>query len=262
MRLQRVDPGFDPRSMLTVRVSLPSGQYSTSEAIAAYWARALPQVQSAGGSRVRAVGLGSSLPPDDFGSSNDNFNLIDRPVAPGTAEPNAPWPSADAEYFATLGVRLHEGRLFTAADTGAAPVVLVSRSWARKYYPGESPLGRTMVRGGCTECPPTTIIGIVGDVRYSGLTGPLDAMYSPVTEGWPTTLHLYVRTTAAPEQLLAPVRAALRSVDPSVPLEDMASMEERLYASVAQPRQWATLLGAFAAAALALSAVGVFGMLS
>jgi predicted permease len=260
MRLQRVDPGFEPRDLLTVRVSLPAGQYDTTTSIAAYWARALPRLREIAG--VRDVGLGSSMPPDDFGSSNDNFNLIDRPAAPGTPEPSAPWPSASAEYFTTLGARLHEGRTFTPADTGGAPVVLVSRAWARKHYPGESPLGKTMVRGGCTECPLSTVIGVVDDVRYSGLAGPLDAMYSPVTENWPTTLFLYIRTAAPPEQLVAPVREALRSVDPSVPLDDVASMEERLYASVAQPRQWAALLGAFAAAALALAAVGVFGMLS
>jgi predicted permease len=260
MRMQRVDPGFDPHNMLTVRVSLPAGQYGTPEAIAAYWARALPSVREAG--LVRDVGLGSSMPPDDFGSSNDNFNLIDRPVAPGGSEPSAPWLSVTSDYFATLGVPVLDGRLFTPADTGAAPVVVVSRSWVSKHYPDGSPLGRTMVRGGCTECPRTTVVGIVDDVRYSGHAGPLDAMYSPVTEGWPQTLYLFIRTAAPPEELLARVREKLRAVDPSIPLDDIASMDERLYASVAQPRHWATLLGAFAAAALALAAVGVFGMLS
>jgi predicted permease len=261
VRLQRVDPGFDPVNLLTVRVSLPTGQYGDSAAIASYWARALPRVADVGG--VRSVGLGSSMPPDDFGSSNDNFNLIDRPAAPGTAEPNGPWPFADAGYFATLGVRLLEGRMFMPSDSaGAPPVALASRSWVRKYYPRESALGKTMVRGGCLECPPTTIVGVVDDVRYSGPAGPLDALYSPVSEDAPRTLFVYVRTSTAPDELIGPVREALRSVDPSVPLDDAMSMNDRLYAYVAQPRQWATLLGAFAAAALGLAAVGVFGMLS
>jgi len=260
VRLQRVDPGFDPRNMLTVQVSLPTGSYGSDRTIAAYWSRAMARISALSG--VDEVGVASSMPPDDFGSSNDNFNLVDRPVPLGAAEPNAPWPSSDAAYFAALGVRLLEGRLFMPTDTGAAPVVVVSRSWAEKHYPGESPLGKTLVRGGCTQCPPTTIVGVVDDVRYSGLAGPLDAMYSPVTEGWPRTLYVYIRTTAPPVQLAAPVREALRSVDASVPLHDVASMEERLYTSVAQPRQWARLLSAFAAAALGLAALGVFGMLS
>ncbi len=260
VRMQRVDPGFEPSNVLTVRVSLPTGQYGDSAAIAAYWARALPRIGQLGG--VREFGVGSSMPPDDFGSSNDNFNLIDRPVPPGTPEPNGPWPSVDAGYFAALGVRLLEGRMFTPADTGPGPAVLVSRSWVRKHYPRESALGKTMVRGGCLECVPSTIVGVVDDVRYSGLAGPLDAMYSPVTENWPRTAFLYIRTATSPSELIAPVRDALRSVDPTVPIDDVASMEERLYAAVAQPRQWATLLGTFAAAALGLAAVGVFGMLS
>ncbi len=260
VRLQRIDPGFDPRNVLTAQVSLPAGQYGNDTVVAAYWSRALARVREVPG--VDGVGLGSSLPPDDFGTSNDNFNLVDRPVAPDAPEPNAPWPSADADYFTSLGVRLLDGRLFAPTDTGGAPVIVVSRSWAEKHYPGESPLGKTLIRGGCTECPLTTIVGVVDDVRYSGLTGGLEGMHSPVTEGWPRTLYLFVRTARSPSQLATPVREALRSVDASVPLDDIATMEERLYATVAQPRQWATLLGMFAAVALGLAAIGVFGMLS
>jgi predicted permease len=259
-RLQQVDPGFEPANLLTVRVSLPAGQYAVDEPIGAYWERALARVREIPG--VREAGLASSLPPDDFGSSNDNFDLIDRPVEPGSPEPNGPWPSASGDYFAALDVPLLEGRMFAPSDTGPRPVILVSRTWARRYYPGESPLGKTLVRGGCTECEPTTVIGVVDAVNYSGFSGPLDAMYSPLTEQWGRTLYLYVRTAGAPERLATPVTEALRSVDAGVPLDDIATMEERLYASVAGPRQWAALLGAFAASALGLAAVGVFGMLS
>lgn len=259
-RLQQADPGFDPARLLTVRVSLPAGQYAENGPIAAYWSRALARVRDIPG--VREAGVASSLPPDDFGSSNDNFNLIDKPVAPGIPEPNAPWPSASAGYFASLGVPLLDGRMFVPNDTGPVPVILVSRSWARRHYPDESPVGKTMVRGGCTECEPTTVIGVVDDVRYSGLAGPMDAMYSPVSELWPSTLYLYVRTTGAPDAVASDVREALRSVDPGVPLDDVASMEDRLYHAVAGPRQWASLLGVFAGTALGLAAIGVFGMLS
>jgi predicted permease len=259
-RLQRVDPGFDPSNLVAARVSLPAGRYPGDTAMAAYWTRALARVRDLPG--VRAAGIGSSLPPDDFGASNDNFNLIDRPAGPGVAEPNSPWPSADAAYFSALGVRLVDGRMFAPTDTGPAPVVLVSQSWAQHYYPGDSPIGKTLIRGGCTECVPSTIIGVVGDVRYSGWSGSLEAMYSPVVEQWPGTAYLYVRTAGSSPRLISAVREALRSVDPGVPLADIAPMEQRLYESLATPRQWASLLSAFAAAALSLAAVGVFGMLS
>ena len=259
--MQRVDPGFDASNLVTVRVSLPAGQYGDPALVRSYWTLALAQVGALPG--VENVGLASSMPPNDFGSSNDNFNLIDRPVPPGMEEPNGPWPFATAGFFATLGVPIVEGRSFIPSDTGAFQAVLVSRSWAERHYPGESPLGKTMVRGGCVEgCPYPEIVGVVDDVHFSGLTGPGVAMYSPVELMWPSTLFLFIRTTGAPEQLIPLVRETMRSVDPLVPIEDIATMEERLYATIAQPRQWATLLGFFAAAALVLAALGVYGMLS
>ncbi|MEP7348158.1 MAG: FtsX-like permease family protein, partial [Gemmatimonadaceae bacterium] len=261
VRLQRVEPGFDPQKILTVHLSLPSGTYPSDTVVAGYWARALPRLREIPG--VTEVGLGTSMPPDDAGSSMNNFNLIDRPVPPGSEEPMAPWPFVNSEYFAALGVRLLDGRLFTANDTGGpAPVVIVSRSWAKRYYPEGSAVGRTLIEGGCTSCPPTTVIGVVGDVRYEGLDGTPDAVYAPTTEGWRRDLNLFVRTTGLPSDATERVRAVLRSVDPAVPLDGIAPMEERLYSSIAQPRNWAVLLGGFAAAALVLAAVGIFGMLS
>ncbi|MGH7676877.1 MAG: ADOP family duplicated permease [Gemmatimonadaceae bacterium] len=274
VRMQRVDPGFDPRNMLTLRVTLPAGQYGNDSTFTPYWNRALPLIRQVPG--VTEAGLGTTMPPDDFGNSMNNFNLLDRPVAPGQAEPNSPWLTVSPSYFATLGLRLLEGRMFTPGDTGRGiqgpdgrivwsgppPAVIVSRSWARKHYPDVSPIGKTMISGGCTECVPTVVIGIVDDARYSGLDGTLEAIYSPVTEGYSRTSFVFVRTAGAPERLTEPVREVLRSLDPTIPLRDAATMEERLYRATAQPRQWASLLGGFAIAALGLAAIGVFGMLS
>ena len=261
VNLQRVNPGFDPQHLLTVRISLPSGRYANDTVIAAYWTRALPRVREVVG--VREAGFGSVMPPNVNGNSDSNFNLLDRPVPVGTAEPNSPAPSVSAGYFAALGVRLLEGRMFQPSDTaGATPVAIVSRSWAQHYYPGTSPIGRRLIRGGCTECEPTVIVGVVGDVQYGGPASPPHALYAPSTERWPRVAHLFVRTAGLSAQITERVRAALRSVDPGIPLEDVASMEERLSVTNAQPRQWATLLGAFASVALVLAAVGIFGMLS
>ncbi len=262
VRLQREEPGFDPQNLLTVRLSLPAARYPASSNTAAYWARALPLLREVPG--VLSVGLGSMMPPNDFGSgNNNNFDLVDHPVPPGSAEPNAPWPFVDGEYFTALGVALLEGRMFTPADTGdPAPVVVVSRSWARRHFPEGAVVGRKLISGGCVNCPLTTVVGVVGDVRYDGLDGTRDAVYGPLTEGWERDLNLFVRTAASPAEVGAGVRAALRSVDPGVPLDDVAPMEERLYASIAQPRHWTALLGSFAIAALVLAAVGIFGMLS
>jgi predicted permease len=260
VRLQRVDPGFEPGHVLTASVSLPAGRYGRVGETGAYWARALPRVAELPG--VLEAGLGSSMPPDDGGASLNNFDLVDQPVPPDSAQPQSPWPWVSQRYFAALGITLVEGRLFFPTDTGAAPVVVVSRSWARRFYPNGNALGRTLVSGGCTACPLTTVVGVVEDVRYGGLDGTAEAVYTPLTEGWPRNLNLFVRTAGSPADAEAAVRAALRSVDPAIPLDDLAPMEDRLYASVAQPRHWTALLGGFAAAALVLAAVGIFGMLS
>ena len=262
VRLQRVDPGFNPERLLALHVSLPSGRYpndTNDTAVEDYWARVLPLVRTVPG--VARVGLGEALPPSDWWNYN-NFDLVDRPVPQGGAQPTSPWLAIEEGYFEALGVPLLDGRLFTPADTGVAPVVVVSRSWAERYYPDGSALGRRLISGGCTECPLTTIVGIVGDVKYEGLSGTGDAVYMPLTEGWSRDLNLFIRTSAAPTEVVGHLRAALRSIDPGIPLNEVVTMDERIPESIAQLRHLTTLLGGFAGAAVALAAVGIFGMLS
>ncbi|HEY7876765.1 MAG TPA: ADOP family duplicated permease [Gemmatimonadaceae bacterium] len=261
LRLQRVDPGFDPSHVLTVSVALPTARYRSDTALATYWTRALAEVRRIPG--VAGAGLGSAMPPDDPSVDENNFNLIDHPVAPGAAQPVVPWPVVSTDYFLALGVPLLDGRLFGPQDTaGAPPVVLVSRSWARHYFPDGTAVGRTLISGGCTSCPPTTVVGVVGDVKYAGLGGTADAAYDPMTQGWPTVVDLFVHTNGPPSALLARVRAALRAVEPDVALDDAAPMEDQLHAAVAQPRHITTLILALAVAALLLAAIGIFGLLS
>lgn len=260
VRLQRVAPGFDPARLLTVRVPLTAATYGSDSAVSAYWARALPRVLEVPG--VIGAGLNDAMPPDDDAMNVNNFDLADRPVAPGDGQPTSPWMVVSGDFFDAIGLQLLEGRRFTPTDTGVAPVVIVSRAWARHYYPDGRVIGRQLISGGCVTCPRTTVVGVVSDVKYQGLGATSDAVYSPLTEGWSRTLVLFVRTASPPREALPRVRAALRSVDPGIPLEDAAPMEERLDASVAAPRHLATLVGAFATAALVLAAIGIFGMLS
>jgi predicted lysophospholipase L1 biosynthesis ABC-type transport system permease subunit len=140
--------------------------------------------------------------------------------------------------------------------------VVVSRTWARRYFPDGTAVGRRLISGGCTTCQFTTVVGIVGDIKYEGLSGRADAVYSPATEGWSQDMTLFVRTAGTPAEVLDRVRRALRSVDPDVPLDDAAPMEDRVYRSVAQPRNWMVLLSGFATTALLMAGVGIFGMLS
>jgi len=261
VRLQRVNPGFDAGHVLTMSVSLPAGRYASDTAIATYWTRALDGVR--GVPDVVAAGVADQLPLSGGNLDENNFDLLDRPVPAGTAQPVTPWTVVTADYFAALGVRLLDGRMFAASDTGGQhPVLLVSRSWAHRYFPDGTAIGRKLVSGGCTSCPPVTIIGITSDVTYTNLGDPPEGAYEPLTEGWGRSLHLVVRTRGDPGAAIPGVSAALRSVEPSVTLSDAMPMADRLSASIADPRHAAALVAGFALAAALLAAIGIFGTLS
>jgi predicted permease len=263
VRLQRVDVGFDPRSVTYVRVSLPLAQYGSPNDAAVFWTRALARLSEQPG--VVAAGINESMPPDEPADIN-NFDLVDRPVAPGDAQPTAPYASVNSTFFAAVGVPLLEGRVFTEADTAAAqPVMIVSRSWARHYSTDRPAVGRQLQGGGCTTCTPFTIVGVVDDVKYQGLSGNGEAMYVPAARNMSASYYVFVRfarTARAGDETVGRVRDVLRGIDPGLALDDAGRLEDRIYSSVAPQRHWATLLGGFATVALSLAAVGIFGLLS
>jgi predicted permease len=260
VRLQRVDTGFDPRGLVYVNVSLPTARYASPTDAAAFWNRALATVAEQPG--VVAAGINDAMPPDEPSDIN-NFDLVDRPVPPGDAQPTAPYSTADAGFFAAAGIPLLDGRTFTTADTGtASPVMLVSRAWVRHYSADRPAVGRQLRGGGCTTCPPFTIVGVVGDVKYQGLNGNGESMYVPAAQNWSPSFNLFVRMTPGAGDAVDRVRNAVRAIDAGLALDDAGRLEDRVYASVAPQRHWATLLGGFAIAALTLAAIGIFGMLS
>ena len=265
MRLQRVDPGYDPEGAVAVGIGLPATRYPDPQAAARFW-RSLEQ-RLRESPVVAAVGLSGSLPPSEPGDIN-NFDLKDRPVPPGATEHVAPWNTVTNGYFEALGIALLEGRLFTAADTAttppasARPVVLVSRSWARRYYPDVSAVGKQMVAGGCTTCEPTTVIGIVGDVKYQGLAQSAEAVYRPVAQDVTSSnVVVRMRAGATPAAAFAAVREVVRSLDPELaPIE--TTLRQELDDSLADPRRWTSVLGAFSLTGVMLAAVGIFGLMA
>ena len=259
LRLGRVDPGFDPSGVSALELSLPSGRYPDNRRVLDFWRMAETRATEMDG--VTAAGLSGSIPPDNFGDVN-NFDLLDRPVQAGTSQPVAPWPSVTPGYFTAMGIPLLEGRLFTRADSGAAPpVVVVSRGWATKYYPNQSPIGKQMYSGGCTSCPPTTVVGVVGDVHYRGLAAEGDAVYAPLPQEGGRALNLVVRSRLGTAATLRGLRSAMAALDPELaPVEVV--MTERLRDALGDPRRWTTVVGGFAAAGAFLAALGVFGLMS
>ncbi len=259
LKLQRVDPGFDASRVLSVSVALPSARYADAAQANAFWQRAVRRIREVAG--VQAVGVTTTVPPDPAQNQN-NFDLVSRPVPAGEAQPVVAWPSVSPGYFGALGLTLLDGRLLTESDSAAAPpVVVVSRAWERRFSPERSAVGLKLVSGGCTSCPLTTVVGVVGDVKFGGLDGSGVAVYEPLAQGAWRDGTVLVRTSGPPGPMATAVREAIGSVDPVLPLE-AGTLDERVYASTARPRHWATLLGAFAGAALVLAAVGVFGLLS
>src|SRR5215469_10690880 len=176
LRLQQVNPGYDPDRGFSIAVNLPASRYADST-VQSFWRSAEGRVKETPG--VVAVGLTTSPPPDNGGDVN-NFDLVAHPVSSGAPQPVAPWPMVSPGFFGSLGVPLLEGRLITDADTAAnSPVLVVSRSWANHYFPHEPVIGQRLISGGCTTCPPDVVVGVVGDVKYEGLAGNGEGAYTP-----------------------------------------------------------------------------------
>ena len=271
-RMQRVDPGFDPDGIYSARVSLPAARYPDGESVLRFWRQTLrdivdlPGVEAAGVSG--AIGVGTALPPDLQGATN-NFDLADRPVPSGSPQPTVPWLAASPGFFGAMGIPLLRGRLPDETDVGgdSPAVVVVSKRWADRFYPGEDAIGRRLYAGGCTEetCGAVTVVGVVGDVRYEGLAGRDDgAVYEPLSQYTLSTMTIVLRGRAATGagDMMAQVRGRVMAIDPELPLSNIEAMPERLWRSVGRPRFWAMLVGVFAAVGVVLATVGIYGVLS
>ena len=260
LNLQRVDPGFDSSGVVAVTLALPQVRYPDQPSAVRFWQQAEQIAAQAPG--AVAVGITSALPPDN-GGNVDNFNLMDYPVAAGESEHVTPWTYVTAGYFEAMGIPVLEGRLFTLADSAnGPPVTVVSRAWAARYFPrGESPVGRLLVQGGCYDCPRTTIVGVVGDVKYLGLAGNGEGAYGPMPQAGARRMSLVVKSTAAPAQALRGLRENLRGLDSELAATEI-TLAEGLRDSLADPRRWSAMLAGFAGVSLGLAAFGVFGLMS
>jgi predicted permease len=260
VRLQRVDPGFDPKGLVSIGVELPTIRYREAPEIFRFRELAMQRVAQVPG--VTSVGIATDVPPDPNFGNFDNFNLVHKPVPQGQAEPAVPWYYVSPTYFATLGIRLMEGRGFTEADTGAAfPVVIVSASFAKKFLPGESAVGRQLVQGGCYDCPKTTIIGVVEDIKNLGPSLPAVAAYGSLGQSSASSLEIMARVQSLTPASLTAIRDVFRSLDPELPLVE-TTIVDKVEESTADPMRWAAVLTAFAACGMGLAALGVFGLMA
>lgn len=259
VRLQEVPLGFRPKGVLTAGMSLPRTQYSEPEQWTGFYSTLVDRLASEPGVESAAAAL-----PLPLAGAGLNFAFsIEGRADEGGSDKTANYTAATPNYFRVMGVPLISGRLFTDRDSAGAPkVCVISSAFARRYFPGENPLGKRLAFG--FQAPVgREIVGVVGDVKRDGLALPSQPeMYVPfVQEPW-WAAYAIVRTSGDPARLSSAIRADVKALDPSLPIEAVSPMGQFIDDSVAQPRFRTTLLGLFGAAALLLAVLGIYGVIS
>jgi predicted permease len=260
--LMRADPGFDPSGVLSLQFSLVGAAYAEDSAVVVFQNRFLEKARAVPG--VEGVALAGQIP---FGRDHDcrGFHVAGR-MKPNTADdPCIEMYGSTPEYLRVMGVRLLRGRFFTEADKRTSqPVLVISQSTARLVWGDDDPLGSLVRIGPADTGVWRTVVGIVADTRHDDLTAaPIAAMYAPETQFTNSFLVAVIKTSSSnPSGLIPPVRAILRDLDPSVPVYGVAMVEDLVAASAAERLFVARLLGGFAAIAVLLAAVGLYGLVS
>jgi predicted permease len=260
-RLLATDPGFKPERLLTLGLTLPSTNYEAQQQQTGFYQQLMQRVERLPG--VEAVGAINGLPMiGDRGTGG--FAIEGRPPAKPNERPHATHRVVSHDYFRALGIPLQRGRAFTAGDAAGTPgVAIINRTAARVFWPNEDPLGKRIWPDGFPPGTWLTIVGVIGDVRHAALsTEPQPDIYWPYLQTPHPRIDLLIRTTADPLSLVDAVRSEIWAIDKELPVSDVKTMDELLSASVAQPRFYALLLTAFAAVALLLATVGLYGVMS
>ncbi|HEY6292263.1 MAG TPA: ABC transporter permease [Terriglobia bacterium] len=260
VRLTAVKPGFDPQNVLTMNLTLPPTKYQTEAQMKAFLAAVLERVRALPG--VKGAGTGFGVPLGSGGILAGDFEIEGQlvPAHGNYASKQVVSPG----YLQALGIPLLEGREFSENDTATSrPVAIVNHDFARRFWPGGHAVGHRIRPFGSWY----TIVGVVGDVRQWGLAqdAPLaiDLPYSQSPQPFfLSAATLVVRTPSDPLAMANAVRQEVQVVDPEMPVFDVTSMEQLVYRSVAEPRFDTLLLGSFAALALILASVGIYGVVS
>jgi predicted permease len=262
--LRTINPGFHPENILTARVNLAGPSYSGIDRQRDFVNSLLENVSRLPG--VLSAGIGA-IPPGISGNSM-LFRIDDQPAPDRVDGPRTWLIDTSAEYFSALGVPLVEGRHLLVTDRDGAPLVVVANdAFARKFFPGQSPIGHRVSTNPVDEDPRwAEIVGVVGSIRQAGLDQDVTpTLYrSYLQEPLPILVrsNLLIRTSGDPTLLTPSIERVLASMDRDQPLFDVKTMEERLSDSLISRRFNAALTGTFAAIATFLAAIGVYGMMS
>ena len=262
--LRAVSPGFNPRNVLTVQVTLTEARYPNPAQRKAFFDKLLTAVRAMPG--VEFVGGTTTLPFYYGFSSPVKMTVKKRPSLLADQSLSVPVSHVTADYFSAMQVPLRAGRFFTAEDRpGSLPVAIVSQEFASRFLAGADPVGEHLTFPPATNLPQQqfTVIGVVGDVRYIGLDRqPVPVVFTSTDQFPASALTLAVRTKIAPESLIAAIRREVQNLDQEQPIYHVATMEQRLSDSVGPQRFDASLLALFAAVAVSLAAIGIYGVMS
>lgn len=267
-KLKEVDVGFRPQGLMSAALALPDRQYNTPEKQIAFLSSTLERLSNSTG--VVSAAAGVPLPFSGFGGSA-SFDIEGRVAPPGDPGPHGDIRGVSPKYFETMGIRLIRGRFFTDQDRlGGQPVAIIDENLAHEYWPNQDALGQR-IRNGSSQ-PWNTIVGIVAHVRHYQVVGEETSnigtegsakgvYYFPLYQQNSPAVFLIVRTNGDPVALAASIRAAVHDVDPGQPVSDLRTMDQRITLSMGPRRSAVTLLSVFAAMALLLAAVGLFGLI-
>ncbi len=263
-RLQDVDPGFHSANLLTAKMALPLARYDTGLKRNEFFDQLLARLQKVPG--VRNTALAMSLPTTSW--FRTNIQLKGQPWEVDSGNwPSIQIQSVTPDYFRTLGIPIERGREFTAGDNtvGAPPAVIVNESFARRFwpaYPRQNPLGQYL-REGADKTGWLQIVGIAADVHEGGLAmDALPEFYVPTVIHSPQNAYLVVRTEGDPLRLASAVRQQIRAIDPEEPLSDIKTMDDVFDSTLGQRRLIMWLVTSFAAVALLLAIVGIYGVIA
>ena len=257
VRLQSADLGFDPENVLVGFVNPPRASYDSREKRRALYDQLLEKASALPG--VQQAALASVLPLS--GDSDTSFSIEGRPAPLSQSETPVTWyRQVSAGYFDAMGMRMRRGRVFTTGEP--APSVVVNETFVRTFFPREEPLGRRVRFGGEAADPWFTIIGVVADAKARGAREA--AKVETFIPYWQLVEPgiVVILKSANPGQLAAPLRAAVSSLDRNLPVSGITTLSEMVGDSIAQPKFVATLAVAFAALALALAAIGLYGVMA
>lgn len=258
LRVQHVDPGFDPSHVLTMRVTLPASKYPTDERRAAFFDQVIPDIESIPGVQTAAATL--NIPVS--GSVIAPVLAVGQPLVEFARRPVAAWQSVTPDYFRTFRIPLIEGRYLAGTDKQGAPVVaLVSATLARRLWPGEDAIAKHLLIGRAEIR--AEVVGVVGDVKTSALDADgFPSFYLPYAQRpWPG-VGIAVRTAGDPAAVAGAVRARIAAADPDLPVTNVRTMQQIVDASFGRRRMALSLLSIFAAAALLLAMVGIYGTMA